>query len=178
MDLRTERTKKSIIDAFIELRAQKPLEKITVKELAELAYINKATFYSHYHDIYDLSEQIENELISSVLKNIPHPDHLISEPRRAVYELTDALTSKSTLFHTIFSGSRAGLFAKKLEHELKKQIYSAHPEFENSLTADVLLSVLIQGCFYAFLSHSDNVSDDVTEILADINQCLKERFFP
>ena len=55
MDLRTERTKRSIINAFLELRSQKPLEKITVKELSELAFINKATFYTHYQDIYDLS---------------------------------------------------------------------------------------------------------------------------
>ena len=45
MDLRTERTKRSIANAFLELRKQKPIEKITVKELAELAFINKATCY-------------------------------------------------------------------------------------------------------------------------------------
>ena len=70
MDLRIERTKRSIINAFIELRAKKPLEKITVKELSELAYINKATFYSHFHDIYDLSEQLEEEAIMNILKNL------------------------------------------------------------------------------------------------------------
>ena len=37
MDLRIQRTRKSIINAFIELRATKPLEKITVKELSDLA---------------------------------------------------------------------------------------------------------------------------------------------
>ena len=56
MDLRIERTRKCIKDAFIELRKSKPIEKITVKELAALASINKATFYSHYNDIYDLSD--------------------------------------------------------------------------------------------------------------------------
>ena len=61
MDLRKQRTKNSIINAFIQLRAKKPLEKITVTELAELAYINKATFYTYYQDIYDLSEQLETE---------------------------------------------------------------------------------------------------------------------
>ena len=40
MDLRKERTKRSIINAFIELRANRPLEKITVKELSERAMIN------------------------------------------------------------------------------------------------------------------------------------------
>ena len=45
MDLRVKKTRRSIINAFLMLRANKPLEKITVKELAELAMINKATFY-------------------------------------------------------------------------------------------------------------------------------------
>ena len=40
MDLRTEKTRRSIINAFLELRAKKPLEKITVKELSEKAEIN------------------------------------------------------------------------------------------------------------------------------------------
>ena len=52
MDKRIEKTKKSIKNAFMELRAKKPLEKISVKELCDLAYINKSTFYSHYEDIH------------------------------------------------------------------------------------------------------------------------------
>ena len=77
MDLRIERTRKCIKDAFIELRKTKPIEKITIKELAVLASINKATFYSHYTDIYDLSEQLEKETISSIVEKIPHIDCLI-----------------------------------------------------------------------------------------------------
>ena len=59
MDLRVEKTEKAIKNAFIELRSQKPLEKITVKELCAEARINKSTFYSHYQDIYALSEAME-----------------------------------------------------------------------------------------------------------------------
>ena len=58
MDKRIVKTKKAIKDTFLQLRAKKPLEKITVKELCELAYINKSTFYCHYKDIYDLSAKI------------------------------------------------------------------------------------------------------------------------
>ena len=63
MDLREKKTKRSIKKAFLQLRAQKPLEKITIKELSELAEISKATFYLHYKDIYDLSSQLQNEVI-------------------------------------------------------------------------------------------------------------------
>ena len=58
MDLRERKTKRAIKDAFLQLRVKKPLERIRVKELSELAQISKATFYLHYKDIYDLSEQL------------------------------------------------------------------------------------------------------------------------
>ena len=79
MDLRVERTRKSIHNAFIQLRSKKPLEKISVKELSELAVINKATFYAHYRDIYDLSDKLEDELIASIIKTIPNPENIISD---------------------------------------------------------------------------------------------------
>ena len=47
MDIRIRKTEQAIKNAFIELRSKKSLEKITVKELCELAMINKSTFYSH-----------------------------------------------------------------------------------------------------------------------------------
>ena len=47
----------------MELRAQKPLEKIKVKELCDLACINKSTFYAHYQDIYALANAMEDEMV-------------------------------------------------------------------------------------------------------------------
>lgn len=41
MDKRITKTKRSIINAFLELRSKKAIEKITVKELCEKAEINK-----------------------------------------------------------------------------------------------------------------------------------------
>ena len=45
-----------------------------MQELVDKADIHRATFYSHYHDIYDLYEQIESDMISefsSIMKNDP-----------------------------------------------------------------------------------------------------------
>ena len=58
MDRRIQRTRNSLFSAFIELRATKPVEKITVKELTEKANISKQTFYLHFQDIYDLAEWV------------------------------------------------------------------------------------------------------------------------
>lgn len=177
MDLRVERTKKNIYNAFIELRSKKPLEKITVKELAELAYINKATFYSHYHDIYDLSDKLEDEIIASVLKTIPHPENIITDSGQVTIDLTIAMTSHSTLLNTVFSGSRAGVFAHKLDYAIKEQIYTYHPEYKNNLELDVLFTVLIQGGFYASISHPKEDTEKVSRILGKINECIRDNFF-
>ena len=171
MDLRIERTKRSIINAFIELRTKKPLEKITIKELAETALINKATFYSHYNDIYDLSEQLEKEAVEMVLKNIPHPDSLITNPKQGTVEISFALSSQSKLFDTLFSGSRATILIDRLEQGLKEKIYSMYPEYKNNLEWDILLTVLIQGCIHAFMSHSNDADiNDLIAIIGTINE--------
>ena len=70
MDQREIKTKRAIKNAFLMLRAQKPIEKITIRELAALAEISKATFYLHYQDIYDLSEQIGKEVLTNILNSI------------------------------------------------------------------------------------------------------------
>lgn len=178
MDLRIERTRKSIINAFIELRGKKPLEKISVKELAELAYINKATFYSHYKDIYDLAEQLEDEAIASVIRSIPHPDKLLTEPKIAIIDLTNAMLSQSQLFTILFSGNRAANFASKIEESLKNQIYERFPEQKNNLEQDILLSVLIQGPFHAFNSHSSDDTEKVIAVLGNICDCIFKNYKP
>ena len=63
-DRRTARTRKAIIDAFIALLTEKELNKVTVQEIADRADINRATFYKHYLDVYDLYEKIEQKSLS------------------------------------------------------------------------------------------------------------------
>ncbi|MBC5788359.1 TetR/AcrR family transcriptional regulator [Clostridium facile] len=62
-DHRIRVTKLLIRKAFTSLLNQKPIQSISVKELCELAGINRGTFYSHYTDIYDLCDQIEADML-------------------------------------------------------------------------------------------------------------------
>lgn len=57
-DLRVRRTQKMLHDAFIALVIDKGFESITVQMLAEEAMINRATFYRHYQDKYELAERV------------------------------------------------------------------------------------------------------------------------
>jgi len=57
----TNKIEKKIIDAFIEIYENKPIEKISIKMITDLAGLNRGTFYLHYLDIYDLLEKIESK---------------------------------------------------------------------------------------------------------------------
>lgn len=62
-DARVRYTKRVIRTVFLQLLQEKPISKITVKEICELAEINRGTFYKHYSDPYDLLTKTEADIL-------------------------------------------------------------------------------------------------------------------
>ncbi|MFV0400486.1 MAG: TetR/AcrR family transcriptional regulator [Oscillospiraceae bacterium] len=62
-DRRVQRTKTMLRSALAVLMTKKTLRNITVRELTEMADLNRATFYLHYRDVFDMQQQIEDEVI-------------------------------------------------------------------------------------------------------------------
>lgn len=65
-DARVRYTRKVIRDTLLSLLREKSMKQITVTELCRLAEINRATFYKHYLDVYDLLEQIEASALEHI----------------------------------------------------------------------------------------------------------------
>ena len=51
-------TKKAIRASFVKLLNDRPLDKISVKDVVEDCGVNRNTFYYHYQDIFSLLEDI------------------------------------------------------------------------------------------------------------------------
>ena len=62
----TEQTRANLMQAFWELYAEKPVEKISVREITDRAGYNRATFYLYYHDVYELLEEIEGAVLGNI----------------------------------------------------------------------------------------------------------------
>lgn len=62
LDRRIRKTRSLLIQGLISLMKEKDIRDISVKELADLADINRGTFYLHYNDIYDMVHKIEDDL--------------------------------------------------------------------------------------------------------------------
>ena len=59
-------------DDLQQMLKEKPLNKITVKEICALAEINRATFYKYYADAYDLMDKIEDALLKELQETVQH----------------------------------------------------------------------------------------------------------
>ena len=66
IDRRIVRTKLAIQAALVTLIKEKGFEALTVNDIAELANINRGTFYLHYKDKFDLLEQTETEILKEI----------------------------------------------------------------------------------------------------------------
>jgi AcrR family transcriptional regulator len=84
VDPRVKRTRELIVRAFNELVAEKGHTGLTVQEIAERATINRATFYAHFNDQYELFDHVISEAFREELRRrLPDSSGLSKEnPRR------------------------------------------------------------------------------------------------
>lgn len=92
-DLRYRRTERFLFEAFGAALRERPLEKITVTALASAADINKATFYLHYRDIYDLAEAYVGFVAEQRVARMDYLADYFDDPRRFVEQLVSDFKS-------------------------------------------------------------------------------------
>lgn len=161
----------------MELRARKPLEKIKVKELCELAEINKSTFYAHYQDVFALSAALENELFENVMAALPEIKGVDMRLRAdwLARELFRAFVKNQKAVNILFSGLRQGMFVNGIETALRERVARADPAYWDVPARGVLLSFCVQGGFYAFAHNSGQVDEkSLVDMVAAISRAAQD----
>ena len=169
IDRRVRKTKQQLQDGFIQLRKKKDLKDITVKELCELTDLNRGTFYLHYKDIYDLSDQLETDVVASVIEAIPNPQNCLEDPAVLAKNMFLGYLSRDTIIRILFSGTRAGELVRKVEYQLKKILFDAHPEYKQDPSVNVVLSYTVYGGYYAFFENRQYGDATVVDIISQIS---------
>lgn len=126
------------------------MERITIKELAELAEISKAAFYLHYKDVYDLSTQLQNEVIQDILDSVIQPGTSLLDTVRLTKALFEAFFAHQSLIDTLFSGSQSSVLPSSIEYGIKEYVFRTMPDACDDMTLNVRLSYQIYGSFYAY----------------------------
>lgn len=99
-------TRKIICETFIKLLNERPLNKITVKDIATACEINRNTFYYYYTDIYAvLSELFQTELQTI----IDEYNDTFSWEESFIVAAKFALENKTAIYHVYNSMQREEL---------------------------------------------------------------------
>jgi AcrR family transcriptional regulator len=62
-DRRAKRTAMQIKETMFSFMPQKAIHEITVSEICKVCQINRATFYDHYRDVFDLVQDMEQDML-------------------------------------------------------------------------------------------------------------------
>lgn len=145
MDLRVKRTQNNIREAFITLAEKKKVKKITIRELSELAMINKATFYLHYHDLEDLVSQLEDEVIADGMREIGKADSFFRRVEEFFQRFTIALSENHRLIGILYANERTASLQRKMITALKRKIMEENPHIEFTMEMDIVLTFMLRG---------------------------------
>lgn len=67
-DRRTLKTQRQLKKVFVKLLHDKPIDKITVAELARESDIGRGTFYIHFKDVYDLYDSVVADTVNQLTR--------------------------------------------------------------------------------------------------------------
>lgn len=166
MDLRVKKTEKAIRAALYQLIQEKPIEKITVRELSEIAEINKTTFYAHYETIYDLIDRLEQETIESITERLDDCSLLFEEPETFIQNMYSAMKIYPSIRLTLSSPS-SQRFVEKLDNAIQNVLKHQNINMDQYHNLSTLLVFVMNGIIGLQKKHNLNdAQNDEIEYIA------------
>ncbi len=173
---RSKETKERFKKAFFALYAEKKIEKITIKEVAELAGFNRGTFYLYYKSIYDLLQKSEQELLDDFAKmldlNVKFYFGLIDAPDESM--LSNSI--EHTEYIRILNSENGDPRFKSRMKNIIKDAYRKHINQNNTVVSKVeyLLEYVVEANMSIFQYWFMNRDKDFPRIsLKDIREIIQ-----
>lgn len=156
MDRRVIRTKKAIRNAFAQLLSVKELDDITVKDIAELADINRKTFYSYYSGVHMILEETENEIVEdfeAAIRDLP-PEKLVREPYLLFSRLSAIINADMDFYEPLMKVNRSSSLIAKVSEMLKQKVRESYAAFSRvgEETFNIMVDFTFSGLFSVYQS--------------------------
>lgn len=173
-DRRVLKTKRAIRNALADLMTQKNYNDITIKEISDKAGINRKTFYNYYRGIYQVIEEIENELIDKLDTMIDEVDFqgYIENPLKMLKKVNLLMNEDLEFYGHLFSLKDGFLLMQKVilffKTKSRETLIRRFPRLDQQVV-DVLLDYIITGTIAVYHQWFNS---DRTESLDSISQII------
>jgi AcrR family transcriptional regulator len=125
IDPRTVRTRKLLTDSFMQLVEKKDFNNVSIKDITDAATVNRATFYAHFKDKYDLLDAVVTEnILESLMAHLSCQDELSEETMKKIfYAMTGLHEDLNTRWKKSYEAFSITI-EKKMKAELEKLFYA------------------------------------------------------
>ena len=117
-DRRVARTKRAIYSAFAQLLSERDIDDITISDIVNIADINRKTFYNYYSGIYDLLNEIEDNIVRAFEAALEETDfrEALGNPGIVFEKLTAVINGNLDFYgHLISMKDNASLITKVVD---------------------------------------------------------------
>ncbi|MFS0855853.1 TetR/AcrR family transcriptional regulator [Paenibacillus taichungensis] len=150
-NLRNTHTKQSLINAFYSLVSKKDFEKITIADITKEAQVNRATFYAHFNDKYDLIEYLMGDFASVSINK--HTLGIVKFDQDSIYQLVLAVLDFYQQPNIECRSSYGGLvlpqMKEKIINELKvflsKSLKHMYTDNETNMFVPIFAQIIHEG---------------------------------
>ena len=150
-DRRVRRTKKLLTQALTQLLQEKQINEITVKELTDLADMNRGTFYLYYKDMFDMLEKIEDgmfEALDAIISLHEHDD-VSQQTKPILLDLFDFIEENQEMCRVLLSPHGDMNFLHRLNEVVREKCLKAWPDIrkeKGEADFDYHYSFVVCGC--------------------------------
>ena len=150
-DRRVRRTKKLLTAALTQLMQEKQISEITVRELTELADMNRGTFYLYYKDIYDMLEKIQDEMFEKLdgIFELRADEEVTEQTKPILLDLFRFIEENQEMCRVLLSPNGDMSFLHRLNEVLREKclhLYLGSEPAANEEDFDYRYSFVVYGC--------------------------------
>ena len=171
-DARVRYTQRVLKETFLSLLREKPINKITVKEVCELAGLNRATFYAHYSDCFALMDTIEQELLDAFAQSLCLIEGFdVSALISTIYTMVELHEDACRIL--IFNGASPSILGRMIDLAKDASISSWKRQLHHASDAELemLYIHLSNGLMNVVLGGYDKFSRE--DVISFVNRIVK-----
>ncbi len=174
-DRRVRKTRKQLCKGLTELLNEKSAKDITVRELSDLVDINRGTFYLHYKDVFDMIEQIQNEMFEdfhNVLDRHPAKS-LNGKPLPMLIDVFRFVKENSDMCRVLLSKNGDISFVNRLKELVKERCLNDWMEIFNTSKSEnfeYYYSFIVSGCIGLLQNWLENGLMETPEYMANLTE--------
>ena len=151
VDRRVRKTRRQLRECLITLLKEKKVQDITVRELTDMADLNRGTFYLHYKDVFDLLEKTEAELQEDFNQLVCKHDAVDLKERPSVIfiEIYCFVYDNADLIEILLGENGDLNFVNRLKQLIREKCLKDWMEVfrsGNAAAFDAFFSFIVSGC--------------------------------